>query len=82
MDPVGEGADGGNWESSTDIQTFSCVNRQLSEAAVQHMELSSALCADPEGRGEGGVRGLRGRAYIYICIADLLCCAAETNMTL
>ena len=72
MDPVGEGADGGNWESSTDIQTFSCVNRQLSEAAVQHTELSSALCADPEGWAER-----ERNACIHI--AGSPHCTAETN---
>ena len=66
MDPAGEREGGVNWESSTDIQTLPCVNRQLWEAAVQHTELSLVLCADPEGRGEGWVGGLRGRAYIYI----------------
>ena len=53
---------------------------------VKHRELSSVLCDDREGWdglwGLAGGRKAREGGDICVCIADSLCCTAETNPTL
>ena len=47
-----------------------------------HKELSSALCDDQrDGMGVwwAWVGGSRGRGYMCVHIADLICCTIETN---
>ena len=48
-----------------------------------HRELSSGLCDDLEGwnGGYGGKEAPEG-GDVCTCIADSLCCTAETNTTL
>ena len=51
------------------------------EAAAEDRVLSSALCDYLEG-WVGGGREVQEEGDVYICIADSLCCTAETNSTL
>ena len=65
------------------IYTTKCKIDSWWEAAAWHREISSVLCDHLEGwDGEGGREGdARGKRYgnICICMADSLCCRAETD---
>ena len=66
VDRVRGGEAGTNAECSTGVYTHHRVqSTELAEAAVQHRELSSALCDDLEGR-DGAVSGRLEREGSYI----------------
>ena len=81
----GKGEGGMNQERRIDIYTLlhMCKIGSQWEAAAQHRELSSVLWDDLDGcdrvgRWKGGSRGRN----MCMCIADSLCCTAETHTTL
>ena len=68
------------WEIEIDIYTLCIVTMykidiQL-EAVVQHTELYSVLCSDINRKE------IKKGGCTCICVADSLCCTAETNTTL
>ena len=81
-----EGKEGGtNWEISTDIYTLPYVKLIASENLL-YSTGSSARCSVNQMCEMGALGGMSKREgiyiYIYIHVADSLCCTAEINTIL
>ena len=69
-----------NGESSSNMYTLSCVKQIAGEKLLYNRETSLVLYDDLEGWDEQrGGRCKKEGIYIYIIIADLGYCMAETN---